>query len=293
MRNNLLLFSIIVFFFLTTGLHAQIPNSGFENWTSNDPDGWATSNVFVGSVAQIQNITKSSDAHGGSAAVKGEVVTFYTITYAPMLQSGTGGTGFAFTQRPKTVTGWLKTSFLQSDRFTINIILYKNSTPVAIAANYITANYSTYTQFSVDFSYLTADIPDNCIAQFMIVGSSSSSSSPHIGSYYILDDIAFSGTVPTDVAASKQIPVQFNLEQNYPNPFNPSTKIKFSLPERSNVSLNLYNLIGEKVGEILNQSLEAGNHEVLFNANKLTSGIYFYKLVAGSSTSIRKMILMK
>ena len=70
----------------------------------------------------------------------------------------------------------------------------------------------------------------------------------------------------------------FQLFQNYPNPFNPSTNIKFDLKEDSYVTSTVYNIIGQKVAELINSDLSAGFHNVIFNAVNLSSGIYFYKL---------------
>ena len=85
----------------------------------------------------------------------------------------------------------------------------------------------------------------------------------------------------------------FQLFQNYPNPFNPSTIIKFELKEDSHVSLSIYNIIGQKVSELINSQLSAGVYNILFNADNLSSGIYFYELKAGSYSSIKKMELLK
>ena len=99
----------------------------------------------------------------------------------------------------------------------------------------------------------------------------------------------------TDVKdAGDQIPDDFQLEQNYPNPFNPSTKIKFFLKESGKVSLDVYNVLGQKVDEMINEELSSGFHDAEFNANNLSSGIYIYRLnVKGKFTSVRKMILEK
>ena len=85
----------------------------------------------------------------------------------------------------------------------------------------------------------------------------------------------------------------FQLFQNYPNPFNPSTNIKFDLKEDSYVTLTVYNIIGQKVAELINSDLSAGFHNVIFNAVNLSGGIYFYKLKAGSYSSVKKMELLK
>jgi len=97
------------------------------------------------------------------------------------------------------------------------------------------------------------------------------------------------------------IPREFDLNQNYPNPFNPNTVIEFALPVKSKVELSVYNLLGEKIITLVNEEKNAGNHQVLFNAVNLSSGIYFYKLQAGdpsassgqSFVQTKKMILLK
>ncbi|MBN8546470.1 MAG: T9SS type A sorting domain-containing protein [Ignavibacteria bacterium] len=88
-------------------------------------------------------------------------------------------------------------------------------------------------------------------------------------------------------------PTTFALYQNYPNPFNPSTMIRFSMPVNGNVALNVFNTLGEKVATLLNGQLEAGYHEVSFDAQNLPSGLYFYEIKAGDFSSIKKMILIK
>lgn len=85
----------------------------------------------------------------------------------------------------------------------------------------------------------------------------------------------------------------YKLYTNYPNPFNPSTKIKYSIAEKTFVSLNVYNISGEQVAPIVNREQTAGEYEVDFNAAELTSGVYLYKLQAGSFVETKKMILLK
>ncbi len=90
------------------------------------------------------------------------------------------------------------------------------------------------------------------------------------------------------------IPTKFGLEQNYPNPFNPSTNINFSLPENSKVTLAVYDMLGRRVATLLdNAELNAAVHSVKFDASALASGMYIYRIEAGSFTSIRKMMLIK
>jgi hypothetical protein len=85
----------------------------------------------------------------------------------------------------------------------------------------------------------------------------------------------------------------YKLYNNYPNPFNPSTKIKYSVAENTFVSLKIYDIAGSEVATIVNREQTAGEYEVDFNAVNLTSGVYIYKLNAGSFVETKKMILMK
>lgn len=80
--------------------------------------------------------------------------------------------------------------------------------------------------------------------------------------------------------AADQMPAQFRLEQNYPNPFNPTTTIRYALPHRSHITLVVFNALGQKVTELVTGTIDAGVHEVVFDASYLASGIYFYRLSA-------------
>ncbi len=96
-----------------------------------------------------------------------------------------------------------------------------------------------------------------------------------------------------DVKKEDMLPKVYALNQNYPNPFNPTTVISFALPKTSDVQLSVYNILGQKVMELVNGKMVAGNHIVNFNAGNLASGMYIYRLQAGNFVSVRKMLLMK
>ena len=92
---------------------------------------------------------------------------------------------------------------------------------------------------------------------------------------------------------SIEVPTEFGLNQNYPNPFNPSTKIKYSIPNAEFVTLKIYDLLGREVVTLVNENTQAGSYEVIFDASELISGVYFYKLTAGSFTETKKMLMIK
>ena len=113
--------------------------------------------------------------------------------------------------------------------------------------------------------------------------------------YYRLKQIDNDGTYEYSNVVSVEvgIPNNFYLSQNYPNPFNPETRIDFTLPEKQLVSLRVYNTLGELVGELVNEEKEAGNYSVTFDASKLPSGIYIYRLQTTSFAANKKMTLLK
>jgi hypothetical protein len=89
------------------------------------------------------------------------------------------------------------------------------------------------------------------------------------------------------------LPVEFKLYQNYPNPFNPVTNIRFDLPKPGKVRLDVYNIIGEQVTTLLDKDMEAGYHNIPFNASNLPSGVYIYKLQTEVKTDVKKMMFLK
>jgi hypothetical protein len=104
----------------------------------------------------------------------------------------------------------------------------------------------------------------------------------------------------TDVEQDHESPLPraFEMEQNYPNPFNPHTEIKFSLPNRADVSLKVYNLAGQEVKVLVDRSMPAGNFAADWDGTNqqnvpVASGVYFYRLEAGANSSTRKMVLLK
>ena len=88
-------------------------------------------------------------------------------------------------------------------------------------------------------------------------------------------------------------PVDYKLSQNFPNPFNPSTMIEYSIAAAGNVEIKVYDVTGREVQTLVNQLQNPGSYNVLFNASNLSSGVYFYKLVSGNYSDIKKMILVK
>jgi hypothetical protein len=282
--------------------YGQIPNAGFENWTNDTLDGWWINNV----APLYTTVTQSTNAHSGSIAIRGEVVAFYTNVAPPTIQSGVNGRGFAYSQRPLSFTGYYKffPAAGSGDRFGVNVGLYTggvDGTHIGIAAAVRSDTVSSYTEFTTSFNYSSADRPDTCVIQFQIVGpGTGADATPHVGSYFLLDDVAFTGV--SGVADRKLSgPTVFELKQNYPNPFNPTTNVSFTVPSNGTATLTVFNLLGQQVATLFDGPVSSGKlYRATFSASGLPSGVYFSRLSfvpAGSSSGsmelMRKMTLIK
>lgn len=106
----------------------------------------------------------------------------------------------------------------------------------------------------------------------------------------IYDDFNYG---PSSVTPKTQSPSDFVLEQNYPNPFNPVTTIRFSLREHSQVSLAVFNSLGQEIKTLVSEEMTAGTYETAFDASDLPSGVYFYRLTLDNYTETKKMLILK
>ncbi len=129
---------------------------------------------------------------------------------------------------------------------------------------------------------------------YYIPGYTNQSCSDYFGYYTFGYEFTIYYQPTTDVNEDSNIAVNtFSLSQNYPNPFNPSTKIKYSLAKASHVNIIIYNTIGQKVQELVNRYEAAGHHEAIFNAEGLSSGLYFYRIETPGFTKTMKMMLLR
>jgi len=112
---------------------------------------------------------------------------------------------------------------------------------------------------------------------------------------YRLKQVDFDGSYSFSekIRVSNLVPAEYNLEQNYPNPFNPSTEIRFSIPQTTNVSLKVFDVMGREVAALIDEQMEAGKHSLVFNAANLSSGVYYYTITAKNFMETKKMLLLK
>ena len=112
----------------------------------------------------------------------------------------------------------------------------------------------------------------------------------------LIDGQAITITQPIenlDILEEGILPTTYDLSQNYPNPFNPVTTIKYQIPKDGLVKLLIYDILGREVKTLVNEVKTAGYYDIKFNAGSFSSGVYFYKMVAGDFVSIKKLVVLK
>ena len=109
-----------------------------------------------------------------------------------------------------------------------------------------------------------------------------------------IDDFTFVSFGTTTTAEEEtSLPAEYSLSQNYPNPFNPSTTIHYELPTRSHVVLKVFNVLGQEVTTLVDEAKLAGRHQVRWDADGFSSGVFLYRLQAGEFVETKKLILLK
>jgi len=262
-------------------VRAQIPDAGFETWSAGVPVGWTTDN----SPGTDTVIWQTTDAHSGTYAVRGVAYSLPGAVISPALQLYQ-----SWSTRPTTFSGYYKFSPTGGDSLIIAVAFGKSGNGVGFGVQRTATSAPSYTLFSIPISYVSPNTPDSIAILITIIPATGSF--VHGGSAFEIDDLSLTGA--TGVAnASEQTPRSYGLSQNFPNPFNPTTVINYSIPASGQTALTVYDLLGREVRTLVDEHQNAGNYSVSFDGSKLTSGVYFYRLQAGSFSQTKKLMLLK
>ena len=291
-KFNIFLISLTI---LSFSAQAQTLNSSFENWDSGRPIDWGGINGFV------NNVTQTTDAHHGSYAVQMEIVNFSNVplpaSFYAVNDNSTSLPGHPVSERYTKFKGFIKADLKGGAAFWGGIIIYDESQQAIAAGTFFATNPSTnWVQFEAPIEYYSNNVPSYMSITFTLVDTLENDLTS-IGSIVKIDHLTLD--TPTSVETNENRPLTFALDQNYPNPFNPSTTISYSVPNESEVSLAVYNILGTKVDELYSGAQTAGNYKLLWDASRLTSGIYFLRMNAVSLknnkrfSDVKKLILLK
>jgi hypothetical protein len=261
----------------------EIPNASFEMWSGVDPDFWSTFNANGD-----PNVFPSSDSYNGNIAARMEVISGNPLP--PRLQAHDGSFApFPVSQSYNYLSGFYKYFPVENDVMYLYVGLHGGIGEGGKEGFLeITDQASEWTRFIVPIIEYQAGNINQGVISFQLENLPNL----HLGTYFLLDSLELLMDV-TSVENAKSIPLEFELIQNYPNPFNPITTIQYSIPEQSNVTLKVFDVLGNEVVALVNEEKDRGVYTVNFDAANLSSGIYFYKLQAGHSIQTKKMLLLK
>ncbi|MCH8956200.1 T9SS type A sorting domain-containing protein [candidate division KSB1 bacterium] len=281
---------------------AEFPPNGWSKITNNDGAGWQR--ITVGSEVPGFEGTPTpvvEGAPGGGGAVA--MASWLTGDADSLLDTG------------QPTDQWLITPQVQNVQAGDSLKFYLKYFSI------FSDNLDVWFSTAVDtIAFTVADTTDTLVTTLVFTGTSSNDwtrycfgltdfvdsgtdifiafrehvqDTENEGDALFLDLVDVAGLI-TSVSESPELPSEFVLKQNYPNPFNPSTRISFSLPQSSKVTLTVHNLLGQVVATLLDEvSYSTGSYDVQFDAANLPNGIYFYKIAAGSFREVKKMTLLK
>ncbi len=210
-----------------------------------------------------------------------------------------GITAFSIVDTFTTVTGIPSRPHLISPFGTVNVprnaTLVWDSSAQATSYRLQISNDNTFATVALDTTVADTSVVLSTIlvANTVYYWHVSASNIGGASVYSVVGSFTTGSIIDAVNEMSNGIPKVFSLLQNYPNPFNPSTRIQYEIPASGLVNITVYSILGQKVAQLVNKVQAAGRYNIEFNANYLSSGIYFYKLSAGNYMSIKKMILMK
>lgn len=284
---------------ITGGLmsaHAQIPNAGFENWTTvstyENPDGWGTLNDYT-TAASVYTATKGTPGSPGNSYLK---LTSKTVGPAVVNGIAVSGvldpstqqpvSGFAFNQQPASFTGKWQHMIYGSSQGSVSVQLTRwdtgtNSRVVVATANQVLSGMAmSWANFSIPFVYTDSQAPDSCLIVLKASGNN-----PTNMDYLWVDNLAFSGSVAGLTSHSL-----FGSLEVYPNPSNNGFKVTVDSKESQNVTIELVSHSGAVVFSQPKELLQ-GTSEIFIPTAGTAPGNYVIRIVSGTSNEVRPVVI--
>lgn len=252
----------------------------------------SSSGVFSGSISLDQSLI----------SITGQLISQNILTVTIADANFTGP--FSRITNPGALTDSL-VGVLSGNYGQKNITLVLNSQGQVISSTGLTApvSGSVYADSGMFVGHIrTGDLSSNPWNEFTITGTYVNNSlngilsvdASHSTGYGTVQLTRTGIVTPNSVRTiNASTPAFFSLNQNYPNPFNPSTIISFSVPIKSHVTLKVFDILGREVATLVSEEMSAGNHSQQWNAVNISSGVYFYRLQAGSYTETKKLVLLR
>lgn len=273
--------TLIAFCFLPFAvLQAQVPNGGFENWTTGNPDNWFCSNVPT----LVTPITQATPPYSGTYGVRGEVVLYSGSPYSPLLSSvDMSFNGFTISQSYANFSFYYKLNITGTARMEASITFYDaGGNWVASGGNFLTGSVSSYTLVTFPMYYGSANPPVEAVIIFAI--QDTVATDPPVGNYFIVDDITLSGIASVNEQAGG-----INLAQAFPSPATDLVTITHSDAVKGKTEITVYDLLGNVVKNFSSESSGA-RFEQKFSVAELPAGIYPVRITSAKKQWLTKIV---
>ena len=252
----------------------EIPNPSFEEWIIGAPVGW-----FGFGIGQ------SSDSYDGNYAAAIQVLNDNTV---PLLIAGEVVPGISISERYESFKGFYKLNPNGNDFLKVDVIMGLDGDVVGIGSVQF-SEASNWTEFTVPISYSSEETPNDALIFFSITNDEGTATA---GSNAVVDFVSFDEV--TGIEQLRGLTKESVHFKNFPNPFDLSTTISFDIENSTMVSLEVYNLTGQKVSTLLKDELiGTGHHKFRFDSMDIPSGLYFYTLSTDNFIVTRKMNCIK
>lgn len=290
--------SIIMAMFITASAFAQIPNSGFENWTTvgsySNPDGWGTMNNTT-AIASVYTATKGTPGSPGASYLKltSKTVSGFGvvngIAVSGILDSitMTPKSGFPYNMRPANFTGKWQHMIYGSSQGSIQVTLTRWDTgmnmrmPVASGSVTLSGMAMSWANFTIPLTYVDGNNPDTCIIVMKASGSA-----PTNNDYLWVDNLAFNGTV-TGVENQESFVTDMSI---YPNPSSDMVNFKFNIKAAQQISIEISDINGKLIRSEIFGKIQGETNQNM-NISGIAKGTYFVKIKGEKSIETRKLVI--
>lgn len=281
MKSQQYLFLLAICLFIFTGAHAQIPNSGFENWTmdadsNTNPDSWETSNVYP-----MVSVEQFTPAYAGNYSLKAKAINTGFGNLA-----GVAYISFPFTSRPTHLRACIKANVMPGDFAYLMFYSSAGDSVVAAADSCTFKVDSTISQFTcLDFPivYVSSLLPDS--ATILISGGNFSSA--QLGTEIVVDELSFLGV---GIEEADLNAIAFKC---YPNPVSDNLNLNVTLKNAALVDLKIYDLTGREVQSATLGQLNAGMHSIPVYTGRLAAGVYHCRLTGNNNSASTRFAVGK
>lgn len=290
--------SMIMAMFITASAFAQIPNSGFENWTTvgsySNPDGWGTMNNTT-AIASVYTATKGTPGSPGASYLKltSKTVSGFGvvngIAVSGVLDSitMTPKSGFAYNMRPANFTGKWQHMIYGSSQGSIQVTLTRWDSgmgmrmPVASGNVTLSGMAMSWANFTIPLTYVDGNNPDTCIIVMKASGSA-----PTNNDYLWVDNLAFSGTV-TGIENQESFVTDMSI---YPNPSSDKVNFKFNIKTAQQINIEISDINGKLIRTESFGRIQGETNQNM-NISGIAKGTYFVKIKGEKSIETRKLVI--